>query len=558
MKRKYGFFTVMLCFVMLISGVTAEEEGTRISAGPLFLYESKPGSFAFHILRPFLYAQETKFNDTGTEAEKWKKDYLSGLLCYRRTAEWYSPVFSARQKYGDLSPAFLRQRIPMTDKAQIQQWEEEFNSSVGAESDIPIPKSAAEAERLLNEMTEMKNWKKSTEKTFELFPLFHYTDGTVQQRFNLLGGLLFNHKKESDRKHISQLTPQVCCHSVMENTSILTPLVYCHTVRRSHPEETNPQKIFEKESRSFFLTGTFRELYYEPKDDAGDLELLEGCLIQRLRMTDPAQIRAWEKEFFIREILSDPAKPVRLPKTAKEAAEQLARVRDKANYQELRRNSLIFFPFFFRFTGTRVDTTLIPLLYTNRKYNGKNCREEEFSILWKLGYCRKKIQNHDNSYASDEKSILLTTSGTTEEKLVDAHTEREKKFLAELIYLEENGGSAEEKEKLIREWESYIRKQYPVKYKFMTFPADANTARRYLLRNLKQPVLKKTDYFKLLGGLLANHTKNDREESTGILLGLLMMHKDEEKSAFSILWRLLNIENRKDGTTGGHILFIPF
>lgn len=60
----------------------------------------------------------------------------------------------------------------------------------------------------------------------------------------------------------------------------------------------------------------------------------------------------------------------------------------------------------------------------------------------------------------------------------------------------------------------------------------------------------------VLGFLYRSHS--DAKSSSRIIFPFIAMHEDQTKSQFSFLWRLVNVEKKKDGGVSGHIFFIPF
>ncbi len=475
--------------------------------GLLAMYDKKPYSLRMHILGPLGYLRDMEFAEGDFEREKWKNDFRMSLLCYRRTKENYVQTYTAKQQYQGIEDAELRRRMILTDPLEIKHWEDAFEAKVHRESTVAVPKTAKEAEALLNEMNDLKHWQKDVSETFGFFPLFHWKNGTFQKEFSLLLGLLTSSEKSETK----------------ENFSILTPLVFGTETNQNHPESL-PYIHFKNKETSVLLSSLNNREHWIRKKSAQQFPAYESRLIARLRMTDPKAVENWKTDFAVTALLENPSDPVPAPDSAKEAAKLLQEFRDLKNYRKFTEQNLRIFPLFRKITGTDENTLEIPLLYSRKQ---KKNESESLDITSVLGsaYLDRTESRNNGKNTTREKAVLFT--GT--EVRTEAHQDPPfplRHDLATRALMDEND------KKKLEEWNRNYNyacwERDPASAFTYTIPATGEAARNMLIASQKAPEKTVvTECFQVLGGLYGTEKKSD-DSFVSEHLGFKLLYENKQ------------------------------
>lgn len=370
---------------------------------------------------PLLYFQQQK----SAEKEKFLVDRsTSGYL--------YTPFFQTSEKqyyrmhpeksffYEAINPEHLALRPYLCFKESIKNWEEDFQRSsrhisretyvskkgysrkIYRTAIVPMPKTAEDAEKLLNEIKSPANYDLVNEKSRGVFPFYKTSEKTYgrnQEKYHgILCGLLamYDKKPYSLRMHI------------------LGPFGYLRDMEFAEGD-------FEREKwkndfrMSLLCYRRTKENYvqtYQAKQQYKGIQDAE--LRRRMVLTDPQEIKHWEDLF---EASVDRESTVAIPKTAKEAEALLKEINAPEHWKKGVSETFGFFPLFHWENGTfrKEFSLLMGLLADSEKSETK----EKLSILTPLVFGTETNQNHPKSmpythFRNEEKSVLLFSSDSRE------------------------------------------------------------------------------------------------------------------------------------------------
>ena len=427
---------------------TERSTDTSLLMSLLFKNKTAPYEHFFHILGPFGHLRYSNHGEGDYEREKWRYDFMISLLAYKNKADRYVWKDAALEQYGGIEEDALRRRISLTDPKAIKVWEENMESRIRSHtpfSTVKVPKTAAEAQALLDEMNRTENFQLKKRCSRGVLPLFsHLTDYKESQTDILLGALAaFRYSPERNLTHI------------------LGPFGYFHRTA-NHAEHAKYGEEYGDDATCIFFAYKSNH-WYRNRLEASEREvkrLQPGLLTKRLRLTGAKEIADWEREYAVEAWLNDPENPAPTPKSVAEAKAALERLETPDQFRDYRKHSWGMFPFLDVESGTDENgvSILLTLLYQNATFHAErhNDTRSRFSIFNRLGYyaedrSSRTLPDPEKRTTSRSRYVLLTGQEVrTDWELDEASRKNQARFstyhLRERLLLVDP--------KAIREWEA--------------------------------------------------------------------------------------------------------
>ena len=361
---------------------TSIQEGDRLNTDTgllmnlLFRSRTAPYEHFFHILGPFGYLRKMEFAEGDYEREKFRTDFQMSLLAYKEEHDRYERKKSATDQFRGIDEDELRRRMILTDPKAIKDWEKNVENWIRILtpfSTVKVPKTAAEAQALLDEMNKTEHFQLKKKRAFGVAPFFHRMTDSDETQTDLLLGALASFRYSPTR----------------ELTHILGPLGYYHRIDRSAADAKYGQQFKKENTCIFFVYNNDEQSRIRTAASGKESErVLPYLLTRRLRLTDAGEIAAWEREYTVTAWMKDPVNPAPTPKSVAAAKAALERLEAPDQFRDQKQNSKGMYPFLDVTRGTDQNSTsvLLGTVYKQKETKDETGTSDHFSILGKLGY----------------------------------------------------------------------------------------------------------------------------------------------------------------------------